>query len=130
HHHRFCRRVRRHDRDLRRYETGRQPTPDRRALLDGLTRNQRLQQSADTSTRGTAAALLDRPRASDDADDDIGSGGDAFFGDEEVELARPRLAESGKQSLLRYRVLDEVDVSIEVEAEGSGPDLPHGHDGR
>ncbi len=39
------------------------------------------------------------------------------------------LAESCKQSLLRNRVLNEVDVSIEVEPEWAGPDLPHGHDG-
>jgi hypothetical protein len=66
----------------------------------------------------------------DDADDDIGSGRDAFFGDEEVQLARLRWAEPCQQSLLRDRVLHEVNVSIEVETERAGADLSHGDDRR
>jgi hypothetical protein len=67
------------------------------------------------------ATFLDRPCASDDADDDIGRSGDAFFGDEEMQLTRPGLAEPCKQSLFRNRVLNEVDVSSEVKPEwGAG----------
>ena len=40
------------------------------------------------------------------------------------------LAEACKQSLLRNRVLNEVDVSIEMEPKWVGPDLSHGYDGR
>ena len=47
-----------------------------------------------------------------------------------MQLAGPGRAESRKQSLLRDRVLNKVDVSIEVEPEWAGADLPHGHDGR
>jgi hypothetical protein len=94
-------------------------------VLDGFTRDERLQNSADTRTRGiTAVAFLNGPRATDDANNHIGGGRDAFFGDEEVQLARPGQAESRKQSLLRDRVLHEVDVLIEVKAKWDSPARP------
>jgi hypothetical protein len=46
-----------------------------------------------------------------------------------MELARASRAEPRKQSLLRDCVLHEVDVSIEVEPDGTGTDLPHCNDG-
>src|SRR4029453_19100995 len=60
----------------------------------------------------------------------ISSSGDAFPSDEEKQLTRPGPAEACKQSLLRHRVLNEVDVSIEMEPKWVGPDLSHGYDGR
>jgi hypothetical protein len=99
-------------------------------VLDGFTRDERLQNSADTRTRGiTVAAFLNGPRSTNDADDHIGGGRDAFFGDEEVQLARPGQTEPCKQPVLRDCVLHEVDVSIEVEAKWGGPDLSHSDDG-
>ena len=109
----------------------REPRADRRAALDGLTCDERLENGADSRTGGiTVAALLDCPCESDDADDDIGSGGDAFFSDEEMQLTRPGLAEACKQSLLRNRVLNEVDVSVEMEPKWIGADVSHGDNGR
>jgi hypothetical protein len=66
------------------------------------------------SGRIPVATFLDRPCASDDADHDVGSSGDAFFGDEEMQRTRPGLAESCEESLFRDRVLNEIDVSSEV----------------
>ena len=59
------------------------------------------------------------PRAStvlDDAHNHIGRGGNAFFGDEEVQLAHVRRSKAREQALCRDDVLKEVDVAIEMEA--------------
>ena len=45
-----------------------------------------------------------------------------------MQLTRPRVAEACKQSLFRDRVLNEIDLSIEVKPECAGPDVPHGDD--
>jgi hypothetical protein len=109
---------------------GRRPRIRRTAALHGLTRNKRLQNRANARARRvTVSALLDRPHVTDDADDDVGSGGDPFFGNEEVQLPRASNAEAGEQSPLHDRVTHEVYVSIEVEPEWARADLPHCHNG-
>ena len=45
-----------------------------------------------------------------------------------MQLARVRRAEAGEQSLFGDRILNEVDVAIEVEAKSTGADSPHRHD--
>src|SRR4030095_37840 len=47
HHQHVCRGLRRHNRALRRHEAAREPGADCRAALDGLTCDERLQDSAD-----------------------------------------------------------------------------------
>ena len=91
---------------------------DRRTALNRFSRDQRLQEGADTSARRIAvAAFLERPRASGDADDDISRGCRSFFSDEEMQLACVRRAQTGEQPLSRHGVLSEFDVAIEVKAE-------------
>src|SRR5690606_17988030 len=90
---------------------------------------ERLQNGADSRTGGiTVAALLNGPRVTNDADHDIRRRGDPFFGDEEVQLARPTGAEACEQPLPGNHVVHEVHVSIDVEAEWGSPDLSHGND--
>jgi hypothetical protein len=55
-----------------------------------FTCDERLQNDANTRARAiTVAALLDHPRASDEVDDHLGSGRDAFFGDARSAVGAP-----------------------------------------
>ena len=86
---------------------------DRRTPLHRLPRDQRLQQRPDAGAGKIAVAtLLERPAISDHTEDHVSCRGRAFFGDEEVQLARIRRPETRKQSLCRDGVLNEVDVAI------------------
>ena len=61
---------------------------DRRATLHRFARDQRLQEGADPCAGSVAvAAFLECPRVANDAHDHIGRGSDAFFGNEEMQLA-------------------------------------------
>jgi hypothetical protein len=96
-----------------------------------LVRARNAQQRAYSCAGSVAvAALLDRPQVSDNADHDIGGGGNAFFGNEELQFARVCGPEAGEQSPGRDDVLDEVHVPIEMEAEVCGAYFSHRHDRR
>ena len=115
--------------DLRRQEAGRQPPADGRTPLDRLARDERLQERADSCAGGIAvAAFLQRPAIPHDTDNHVGGGRDAFFGNEEMQLACVCQSESRQQSLARDDVLNEVVVAIEVEAHMLGPSSSHRHD--
>jgi hypothetical protein len=103
---------------------------DPRTPLNRLTRDQRLQGADTRAGRVAVATFLERPRVSNHADNHIGRGGNAFFGNEEMQLARVRRPETGKQSLFHDGVLDEVDVAIEVEPEPFCAYSSHRHNRR
>src|SRR5687768_5089109 len=96
-HHHFRRGLRRDNRRLRRDKAVREPRAERRAALDGLTCDARLEHGAASRPGGvTVAALLKGPIVTDDADDEVRGGGNTFFGCEEVQLACARRTESRK----------------------------------
>ncbi len=63
-------------------------------------------------SRVAVSTFLERPRICDDAEDQVRRGRDAFFGNEEMQLACVRRPKTGQQSLSRDDVLNEVDVPV------------------
>ena len=93
-----------------------------------FARDQRLQEGSDSRAgRIAIAALLQRPDVTNDTEDDIGGRRNALFSDEELQLAGVRRPKTGEQTLCRDGVADEVDVAIEMEAEGLGANSSHRH---
>ena len=98
--HHLCRRPRRYDRDLGRHEARRQPPADEWPLFNWFARDECLKNGADTCARGvTVAAFFNRPCAVDDAEDHVGGGRDAFFSDDELELANTGGSQPRPQSI-------------------------------
>jgi hypothetical protein len=62
---------------------------------------------------------------SGDANDHVSGGRDSFFSDEEMQLPRASRPEPGQKSLSRDCVLNEIDVSIEMEPERVRADPAH-----
>ena len=124
-HHTIRRLLRRHDRDLRRHETGRQPGAHDRPLLYRFTRDERLQDGPSTSAREvTITTFLDRPHASDDGPHDVGRARDSFFRDDNPSLSRARRREPCEQPLPRDRILHKVEVTVNVKSTLTAADLP------
>ena len=92
------RRLLAHYGKLPRPEVRGQPGSNHRSMLGGIAGDEHLENRADARAgRIAIAAFLERPRDAVPhpirADHDVGDGGRAFFGDEELQLARARRAE-------------------------------------
>ena len=98
---------------------------------DGSLAISDLKNRADASAgRIAIAAFLQHPPAAADRDDDIGDGGAAFLGDEELHFAIAGRTEARQQAFPYDRKVHEVAVALEVEPVALGAGASHGDDVR